>query len=107
MTNDQKDHKDWAGLTNVEVTSGTADDVEEGKHTYRGFVTVRAVAEDGSIMAGQLDPAEVRQMAMQFLECAEAAEQDALVFKVMTREVGVPAEAVAGLVMAMRKERGH
>ena len=96
--------KDWEGLVRVEVTSGTADD---GDGQYRGFVTVRALAEDGSIMAGQLDPAEVRQMAMQFLECAEAAEQDALVFKVMTKEVGVPAEAVAGLVMAMRKERGH
>ena len=96
--------KDWEGLVRVEVTSGTADD---GEGRYRGFVTVRALAEDGSIMAGQLDPAEVRQMALQFLEVAEAAEQDALIFKVMTEKVGVEAMVVAGLIMDLRKARGH
>lgn len=95
--------KTWAGLTRVEVTSGTADD---GDNNYRGFVTVRALAEDGSFMAGQLGPDEVRQMAMQFLEAAEAAEQDAVVFRVLTDKVGVPVNIVAQVVMDMRKARG-
>jgi hypothetical protein len=68
---------------------------------------VRALAEDGSFMTGQLDPADVREMAMQFLESAEAAEQDALVFLVLTEKVGVPANIVAQVVMDMRKARGH
>jgi hypothetical protein len=96
--------KTWEGLTRVEVTSGTADD---GDNHFRGFVTVRALAEDGSFMVGQLDPADVRQMAMQFLECAEAAEQDALVFLILTEKVGVPVNIVAQVVMDMRKARGH
>ncbi len=96
--------KQWAGLVNIETVSGTAQD---GPEDFRGFVTVRAVAEDGSIMAGQLEPDEVRQMALSFLSVAEAADQDALIFRVMTKNIGAPAEVVAGLVMDMRKERGR
>jgi glycine cleavage system aminomethyltransferase T len=95
--------KDWAGLVNVETVSGTADD---GEGQFRGFVTVRAVAEDGSFMSGQLSPDEVRQMALNFLSVAEAADQDALVFRVMVNRVKVPVETVAQVVMDMRKERG-
>lgn len=73
--------KKWAGLVNIEVVSGTAQD---GPEDFRGFVTVRAIAEDGSIMAGQLDPDELRAMALSFLSAAEAADQDALVFRVLT-----------------------
>ncbi len=96
--------KQWAGLVNVEVVSGTAQD---GPEDFRGFVTVRAVAEDGSIMAGQLDPDELRAMALTFLSAAEAAEQDAMVFRVLVASVGAPAEVAARVVMDMRKERGR
>lgn len=94
--------RDWAGLVNVECVSGTAQD---GPDEFRGFVTVRAQAEDGSWMAGQLTPTEIRQMAMQFLEAAEAAEQDAMVFRVLVRNVGAPTEVAAQVVMDMRRER--
>lgn len=94
--------RDWAGLTGVEVVSGTAQD---GPTAYRGFVTVRAVAEDGSHMAGQLDPAELRAMAMQFLQAAEAAESDAIVMTLLTRDVGLDQETAAQFIRRMRHER--
>jgi hypothetical protein len=96
--------KHWAPLVKVEVVSGTAQD---GPEDFRGFVTVRAIAEDGSIMAGQLDPDEVRAMALNFLSVAEAADQDALVFRVMVKNVGASAEVAARVVQDMRKERGQ
>lgn len=94
--------RDWAGLVGIDVVSGTAQD---GPTEYRGFVTIRAEAEDGSFMSGQLSPGEVRAMALQFLEAAEAADQDAIVFKLMTREMDVPVEVVGAFVMSMRRER--
>jgi 16S rRNA G527 N7-methylase RsmG len=93
--------REWAGLTNVEVVSGTAKD---GPEEYRGFVTVRAVAEDGSVMAGQLPPDELRGMALNFLSVAEAAEQDAMVMKVLTK-TGVEEDAAALVITMMRGER--
>lgn len=92
----------WAGLTGIDVESGTAMD---SPTDFRGFVTVRATAEDGSWMAGQLSPAEVRAMALQFLEVAEAADQDGIVLSILAREVGLAPEDAAEFVMLMRKER--
>jgi hypothetical protein len=77
----------------------------DSRTSFRGFVTVRATAEDGSWMAGQLSPVEVRAMALQFLEAAEAADQDGIVFTMLTRDVGFAPEDAAGFVMLMRKER--
>jgi hypothetical protein len=96
--------RDWAPLVEVEVVSGTAQD---GPGNFRGFVTVRALAEDGSHMAGQLSPAELRQMAMQFLEVAEAAEQDAIVMSMLVQDVELDREDAARFIMAMRGRRGH
>lgn len=97
-----------AGLVHIYVTSGTARGLDDdGVETFRPFCTVEAKAEDGSLMVGQLDVGEVRNMAMQFLEVAEAAEQDSLIFRVMTRPTGMgaPPGAVAQLVKDLRKER--
>ena len=95
--------KDWAPLTDVETISGTAQDPDG---SFRGFVTVRALAEDGSHMAGQLDPGTLREMALHFLETAEAAEQDAIVFTMMTRDMDLDAAVAARFVANMRAERG-
>ena len=89
-------------LAQIETVSGTAHDPDG---TWRGFVTVRAIAKDGSIMSGQLSLAECRQMALRFLETAAGGDQDAIVFRVMTRDLDLPAEVVARVVMAMREER--
>jgi hypothetical protein len=100
----ERDVNLWAGLVRIEVQSGTADD---GENNFRGFVTVTARDEGGGTMKGQLSSDDLRAMAMQFLESAEAAEQDALVFKVLVNEVDIPASTAAYVVRAMRKERGH
>lgn len=92
----------WAGLVDVEVVSGMA---EDGPGKYRGFVTIRAMAEDGSHMAGQLDPAELRKMALNFLGAAEAAEQDAVVMTMLAGEIGLDPSAAAGFVHRMRHIR--
>ena len=96
--------KQWAGLTNVEVVSGTAQDSET---VFRGFVTVRAIADDGSMMSGQLDPKTLRDMALNFLAVAEAAEQDAIVMTMLTRDVDLDLDAAARFVHMMRDERGQ
>ena len=91
-----------AGLAGIEVMSGTAQD---GDGSFRGFVTVTATSEDGTEWKGQLDPTEVRQMALDFLGAAEAAEQDAIVFAVATTELELSSQMAAALVMAMRSRR--
>lgn len=96
--------KQWAELVNVEVISGTAQD---GPTQYRGFVTIRAVDTAGSIMMGQLDPKTLRDMAMQFLEVAEAAEQDAIVFTMLTRDFDLSSDTAAMFVHKMRDERAE
>jgi hypothetical protein len=94
--------KKWAELSGVEVVSGTAQDAED---QYRGFVTIRAVDMDGSVMMGQLSPPMLRSMALQFLEVAEAADQDAIVMTMMTRDFGLPVDTAAMFVHKMRDER--
>jgi hypothetical protein len=95
--------KSWEGLTGVDVTSGTAEDRDgDGFH---GFVTVRATATDGSFMSGQLSPADLRKMALNFLSVAEAAEQDAIVMMMLTHDVGLDAETSAVFIMQMREVR--
>jgi hypothetical protein len=56
-------------------------DVEDGVSAHDGlpFCLVRATAATGDVLVGQLRPAEVRAMALQWLEAAEAATADAAV----------------------------
>ena len=100
--------RDWAGLTKIEAVSGVAQHCkDEGPDEFVGFVTLRAVASDGSFMSGQLDPQEVRQMALGFLEAAEAAETDAIVMRMLIRDVGSTDEIAATFVSEMRKYRAE
>jgi hypothetical protein len=94
--------RQWAGLTDIDLVSGTA---EDGPGEFRGFVAIRATAVDGSHMAGQLDPATVRKMALNFLGVAEAAEQDAVVMNMLVRDVGLESAVAANFIMHMREER--
>lgn len=89
-------------LKGIWVVSGTAMD---GPGQFRGFITVQAEAEDGTVLQGQLDIEETRAMALNFLEVAEAAEQDAIVFTMLTRDVGLDPDQAAGFVQKMRDER--
>jgi hypothetical protein len=89
-------------LVDIEVTSGLA---LRGEEEFRGFLTVRALAEDGSIMSGQLDPDEVRKMALNFLRVAEGAVLDAMVMNLMVHKVGLEPAGAAAFIQDMRAER--
>lgn len=95
------DKGEGPGLADVEVTSGVARDPDG----FRGFCHVTASASDGSTWEGQLDPGEVRLMAMGFLEAAEASDHDAAVANLLTSELGAPLEVVAGFLQALREQR--
>lgn len=95
------------GINNIEVMSGTAEDVvADGVVTYRGFVTVIVSHDSGDETMGQLSIEECRQLGLHFLEVAEAAEQDAMIFRVLVNKVGMPVQNVAPLVESLRDERG-
>jgi hypothetical protein len=93
-------------LVSIHVQSGLreCDEREPGEEGFRGFCTVFAAASDGSRMVGQLDPAEVRKMALNFIESAEAAVQDAVVMNLMVSKMDAPVEVAAGFVTEMRNE---
>jgi hypothetical protein len=86
------------------VSSGDVEDIfiSSGvNEKLEGFCTVSINNGD---MLGQLSPAEVRALALQWLGAAEAAESDSLVFRV-AEEHGLEREVAAVLVMEMRKLR--
>jgi hypothetical protein len=91
-------------LANVEVESGVN---SEG----RPFCRINAVVVDGPTRttlleaSGQLDPDEVRRMALNWLEAAESAEHDALVFNLLTRDLEAPVELAAALLVRLRTWR--
>ena len=79
------------------MTSGVNPDGE-------GFVTIAAHGTEGTVLIGQLNPDDIRQHALGYLETAEAAEQDAAVLRLI-RNLGLPDE-IAGLVITeLRKSR--
>lgn len=89
-------------LAAISSISGTAQD---GPEDFRGFVTVRAEDAAGGVLLGQITPAEARRLGLRFLATAEAAEQDAIVFTILVRDVELPAEVAATVVGKMRDER--
>lgn len=91
--------------------TGDLEIVEAGSglnHKLAAFCTVRAF---GSIagrrysLTGQVSPAELRGMAMQFLAAAEAAESDAIVAAELVETAGVDQNAALGFVASLRKRR--
>lgn len=84
-------------LRSVDLTGGVN---EHGN----GFVTVAASSKDGTILIGQLSPDEVRKMALQWLESAEAADQDAAVLRV-TRKLNLDDGLAALVIRELRESR--
>jgi hypothetical protein len=84
-------------LRSIDVRSGVN---ERGEP----FLTVVARAEGGSMIMGQLDPEEVRQMALAWLGAAEAAEQDAAVLRCV-RKLELPDELAAAVIVELRNSR--
>lgn len=91
--------KDMLDATFIEVGSGVS------LFTHEPFCTIIV---DGR-QAGQMSPAEVRAMALAWLEAAEAAESDALVYAVMTDPEGIAGteEHAAVFVGEMRRRRAQ
>lgn len=82
-------------VNDIFISSGVNEQLEP-------FCTVSI---NGGDLLGQLSPKEVRGLALQWLEAAEAAEQDSLVFRV-AGHFGLEREHAAAFVMEMRKHRG-
>jgi hypothetical protein len=80
-------------VTNLEISSGVNARLEP-------FCTVSV---DGK-QIGQLEPAEVRTMALQWLEAAEAAETDAMVWGQL-QEMDLNLETCTGFLSALRNRR--
>jgi hypothetical protein len=90
-------------LKAVETLAGVKDTGEPG--SYTGFLTLRAVAENGDILIGQVTPAELREQALSLLSAAEAAEQDATVMSVLVTHFSVPFDTASAVIHAMRNAR--
>lgn len=86
-------------LVSIDVRSGVN---ERGE----GFCTIVAHGTNRTIMLGQLSPGEVRKMAMDWIEAAEAAEQDAATFRAI-RKLELPDELAAVIVTELRESRGE
>jgi hypothetical protein len=91
-------------LASIHIQTGLRE-TEEGSHDFRGFCTIFCTAADGFRMIGQLDPAEVRKLALNFIGGAEGAVQDAIVMNMMVRDIGAEPSIGAQLVTKMRDER--
>lgn len=70
---------------------------------WKGFCTVTV---NGGDLVGQLSPEEVRRLALDWLEAAEAAETDAIVGRILTSH-GAPPEVAAEFLVDMRKRRSR
>src|SRR5215831_12481048 len=93
-------------LASIHIQSGLRE-TSQGSNDFRGFCTIFCTATDGSRVLGQLDPQEVRKMALNFLGAAESAVQDAIVMNMMVRDVGAEPSLGASLVTKMRDERAR
>jgi len=92
----------FGDLDDVTMLSGVSE------ATGAGFVQVRASGKVGSFdveLIGQLTPDELRAHALAYLEAAEAAEQDALVFAELTDTLDATPATAAAFLVALRNRR--
>lgn len=84
-------------LSSIDIQSGVN---EKGE----GFLTIIAHAEKGKMFVGQMYPKQVRDMAMAWLESAEAAEQDAATLRVV-RKLELPDQIAGMIITELRNSR--
>lgn len=82
-----------SGGAQIDIVSGLT---AQGK----AFLTVSIDGEE----RGQMDPAQVRTMALHWLEAAEAAEMDAIVFAELG-ELGLDFDTRAAFIGSLRRRR--
>lgn len=87
-------------LESIFITSGVN---EKGE----GFLTINAHGKglgQDIMMLGQIPPNEVRTMAMNWLEAAEAADQDAAVLRII-RKLELPDQMAGMIITELRNSR--
>jgi len=72
-------------------------------HERQGFVHLAWGRE--SELRAQFTPAEARQHALSLLECAEAAETDSLLLRLLEEKVGVGLERAFAVIADLRNMR--
>lgn len=85
-------------LVSIEARSGVN---EKGE----GFCTLVATGGDGKILLGQMPPELIRKIALDYLACAEAAETDAIVFRLLHEKFKLDLNIVGAFVTDMRNAR--
>jgi len=84
-------------LSSISISSGVN---ENGV----GFLTVSCISTDKEMFVGQLDPETVRKLALDWLESAEAAEQDAAVFRLF-RKMDIEDAVLGAVITELRNSR--
>lgn len=87
-------------LEHVHVESGVS--AFDGK----GFCRIEARATNGDVMIGQLNPAEIRRMALDWIEAADAAEFDAILLDFLLNKLSLDNESAGNVLLHIRNQRG-
>jgi len=82
----------------IDVRSGVNEKAE-------GFITIVATTEDKEFKMGQVDPKTLRGLALQFLEAAEAAETDAIIYQLLQNKFKLDLPAIAMFISEIRDMR--
>ena len=85
-------------LVSIDVHSGVN---EKGE----GFCMIVAIGGDKQILIGQMSPEEVRKIARDYLEVAEAAETDGIMFKLLQKHFNMNFEEIVMFIALMRSAR--
>ena len=85
-------------LVSIDVRSGVN---ERGE----AFCTIVAAGGDGRMLLGQMPPALIRKIALDYLGAAEAAETDAIVYRLLRDKFGLELPVIGAFVAEMREER--
>lgn len=86
----------------VEQEDGTHVGIESGVNAEGAPFCIVSIDHEP---AGQLDPDEVRVMALDWLGAAEAAEHDAAVFRQMRDSLGLELPVIGAFIHSLRKQR--
>lgn len=86
-------------VASIEIRSG----VNERREPFN---TVVVKTHGGQILLGQISPAMVRTMALDWLGAAEASETDAIIWKVLAEQFDLEDGPIAAVISMMRGERG-
>jgi ribosomal protein S16 len=99
-----RDEQRHADLRGIYVESGISG---RSREPFCRVAVQYAERGSGKVLeaVGQLTPQEVRSMARQWMEAAEAAIHDASVFHLLIDEVGLPESGAASFVASLRAHR--